>query len=145
MIKLTKILISAVTILSLVGCNGTKTENTQTVGNTVQPKVRDLGVAEVQKMIQDNPGIIRIDVRTPGEYTGELGHIAGTDLKTVQTIEEWGPKLNLPKDQPIILICRSGNRSGHAARALAQMGYLDLVNMSGGMLAWNQAGYPVEK
>ena len=44
---------------------------------------------------------------------------------------------------PVVLVCRSGNRSGQATRALIEAGRTDVVNMAGGMLAWVEQGLPV--
>jgi rhodanese-related sulfurtransferase len=45
----------------------------------------------------------------------------------------------------MVMICRSGNRSGRAAQALASIGFSRVMNLTGGMLAWNAAGLPIEK
>lgn len=50
----------------------------------------------------------------------------------------------LDKARPVWAICRSGNRSGQAATLLAEKGFR-VFNMQGGMLAWNDAGYPTER
>ena len=48
----------------------------------------------------------------------------------------------LPKDRPVLALCRVGGRSAAVADALSQLGY-DVANVSGGMLAWSAAGLPV--
>jgi rhodanese-related sulfurtransferase len=79
-----------------------------------------------------------VDVREPDEF--EEGHIAGAVLAPLADVEQ---KLNgVPKDREIILVCRSGRRSGIAAERLAARGYTDLTNMQGGMLAWEELEYP---
>ena len=85
-----------------------------------------------------------VDVRQPDEFTGELGHIAGAKLVTL------GPDLgsylqSTPKDQEIVFICKSGGRSGHATMMAQDMGFQKAHNMTGGMMLWNQLGYPVER
>ncbi|HEY0592857.1 MAG TPA: rhodanese-like domain-containing protein, partial [Thermoanaerobaculia bacterium] len=52
---------------------------------------------------------------------------------------------DVPKDREIVLVCRSGNRSGKAQRILAERGYTGLENMEGGMLAWEKHGYPISR
>jgi rhodanese-related sulfurtransferase len=49
----------------------------------------------------------------------------------------------LPKDRPIVCVCRSGARSGTVTDALVRAGY-DAANLEGGMLAWREAGLPME-
>jgi rhodanese-related sulfurtransferase len=85
-----------------------------------------------------------IDVRMPDEFVGELGHIAGSSLKTL------GPELDqffssADKGQTIIFICRSGARSGSATAVAMSLGFKNTYNMEGGMLAWNSLSLPIEK
>ena len=49
------------------------------------------------------------------------------------------------KEQEVVLVCRSGARSGRAAALLASMGFRHIMNMVGGMLAWSAAQLPVER
>ena len=50
-----------------------------------------------------------------------------------------------PRDVPLVLVCRSGSRSGIGASLLASMGFTDVANLKGGMDAWEQAGLPVAR
>ena len=84
-----------------------------------------------------------IDVRRPDEYTGELGHIAGTQLIVLDTMPEHLE--SLPKDEPIVFVCRSGARSAQATAFALQNGFDQVFNMQGGMLKWNELGLPIEK
>ena len=82
-----------------------------------------------------------IDVREPSEYTGELGHIPGAQLVPLGTLE--GRLGAWDKDAAIIVICRSGGRSTKAAQTLTHAGFRRVMNMDGGMLAYNAAKLPV--
>lgn len=84
-----------------------------------------------------------IDVREPHELTGELGHIRGAELVPLATVDAAAKSWR--KDEEIVLVCRSGGRSGRAAASLAMMGFRRVMNMVGGMLAWNEAHLPVER
>jgi rhodanese-related sulfurtransferase len=77
-----------------------------------------------------------IDVREIDEW--ELGHF---DLFTLNPLSTFDSS-TLPSDKPIIFICRSGNRSGKACSAVEPSG-LTVMNMEGGMLAWQDAGLPM--
>ncbi len=82
-----------------------------------------------------------IDVRRSDEFNAELGHIENSKLITL------GPDLTQflkdgDRQQEIIFICRSGNRSGQAATEAMQLGYKNVINMSGGMLRWNDLKQP---
>lgn len=83
-----------------------------------------------------------IDVRTEREWNDELGH-----LETAQN-HPIGDRLEehlraLPRDEPILFVCRSGGRSMRACRLAVQLGFETVVNLEGGMLAWNEASLPV--
>lgn len=84
-----------------------------------------------------------VDVREPHEYVGELGHIAGAALVPLATVAAAATAWD--RDADIILICRSGARSGRAAEALVTAGFRRVMNMAGGMLAYNAAQLPVER
>ena len=81
-----------------------------------------------------------VDVREPGEYVGPLGHIDGAELlplgRVVNDTAQWS------REQPLLLICHSGGRSGRAAAALSELGFSTVYNLVGGMLAWEAAGLP---
>ena len=81
-----------------------------------------------------------VDVREPGEFYGELGHLSGAELVPLSTLSAQAARWN--RDEPIVLVCRSGRRSGDAARLLAQRGFRHVFNLTGGMLAHNAAGLP---
>lgn len=84
-----------------------------------------------------------VDVREPHEFHGELGRIPGAELVPLATVPTHAGAWD--RDADIILICRSGARSGRAAEFLARAGFRRAMNMAGGMLAYNAAGLPVEK
>lgn len=101
--------------------------------------VQDVAPEEVMAKIED---VHLIDVRRPDEFEGELGHVPGSTLLTLDYLPM---KLaDLPKDKTIIFICRSGNRSGHAAAFAAENGYSSVFNMKGGMILWNELGLETE-
>jgi phage shock protein E len=80
-----------------------------------------------------------INVHIPYE-----GEIEGTDqLIPFDQVEGNLGKLPADKGARLVLYCRSGNMSAIAARALVKGGYTDVWNLEGGMIAWEQAGYPL--
>ena len=84
-----------------------------------------------------------IDVRRDEEYHGELGHIDGAELITLDRIPDEID--NLPKDETIVFICRSGQRSAQATAFAHGHGFEHVFNLKGGMILWNEKGYPVKK
>lgn len=95
---------------------------------------------ELQAWLKDKRRPLVIDVRTAKEYT--TGHIAGAKLVPQETLREASSKL--PKDRAIVCVCRSGRRSARACRELASLGFADVSNLSGGMVAWSAARLPVK-
>jgi rhodanese-related sulfurtransferase len=80
-----------------------------------------------------------VDVREPAEWN--QGHAPNA---THIPLGGLGARLaEIPRDRDVLLICRSGNRSGNAQRQLQQLGYQRVFNVTGGMNAWTSAGLPV--
>jgi sulfur dioxygenase len=84
-----------------------------------------------------------VDVREPDELSGELGHIEGAERVPLAQLP--GPLATAPRDAPIVLVCRSGGRSGKAALELARLGFERVASMRGGMTAWNERRYPIAR
>lgn len=82
-----------------------------------------------------------LDVRTKDEYAE--GHIKGAKLIPVQQLAE---RLNeVSHDKRVYVYCHSGVRSARASKLLAEHGYSNIENIEGGIVAWKDAGYPVEQ
>lgn len=84
-----------------------------------------------------------VDVREPEEWVSELGHIAGSELVPLLEFMKTAPSWD--KDAPVAIVCRSGARSGQATLALKNAGFEQVVNVRGGMIAWNEAGFDIER
>lgn len=121
------------------GCQGADRAATKTeIDLEKLPETIDVATT---RTLQDNPDVVLIDVREPVEYSA--GYISGAKLIPLGQIPA---RLNeIPKDKTVVLTCRSGNRSGQAATYLRQQGYSNVHNMAGGIVAWGQAGYPLDK
>ena len=89
----------------------------------------------VSDRIADGRETFVLDVRTPREYDGPLGHIAGSRLIPVQELSRRMQELSGVKDRHIFVICRSGNRSATATVMLREAGF-EASNVAGGMQAW---------
>jgi rhodanese-related sulfurtransferase len=83
-----------------------------------------------------------IVVREDHEWNGELGHINGAELIPMGEIPAQLERLD--QEEEILLICRSGNRSGRVGQYLASQGY-KVTNLLGGMLDWNAMNLPVSR
>jgi hydroxyacylglutathione hydrolase len=82
-----------------------------------------------------------IDVRATSEY--QAGHIAGVRHLHLGYLPDHLEKL--PRDKTLVLQCASGNRSSTACSLLLKHGYKNLMNLTGGIAAWEKAGLPVER
>ncbi len=82
-----------------------------------------------------------IDVREDYEFRGPLGCIDGAEHVPLSTVKEHADKLT--GTRPLLLVCRSGKRSGKACEILAELGCNDVTNLAGGMIGWNRASLPV--
>ena len=97
---------------------------------------------QAYEMIQNDPDVVVLDVRTPQEYAE--GHLQGSTLVPVQTIDRalGEGKLEPLKGKKIVVYCRSGVRSVKASRKLADHGFVP-YNVKGGINAWKSEGLPV--
>ena len=97
-----------------------------------------INVDQLKKEIKENPNMIILDVRTPEELAGPLGHIDGVINIPLQNLEDRITELDKYKDKKINVICRSGNRSGKASAILFEKGF-NVSNVEGGMKAYRQS------
>jgi rhodanese-related sulfurtransferase len=98
--------------------------------------MQTITVEELKQRINKGENIHLLDVREPIENADF--NIGGTllplgEIRNMQTepIDDW-------KNEEVVVYCRSGNRSGQAAMILEQMGFKNVKNLTGGMLAWQQ-------
>jgi len=133
-----------IVILLLAACNGTATNQpaVEVVGKQVSVdggSYTDVSVAELQTMLA-NKDFTFVNVHIPFE-----GDIAGTDLsipydQIAQNLDK------LPdKNAKIVLYCRSGRMSAIAAETLVGLGYTNVWNLDGGMVAWEGAGNTIDR
>lgn len=86
-----------------------------------------------------------IDVRTPEEFTGELGHIHSAQLVTLGVdLDDFLKRHAQSTPRVLIFVCRSSARSGKATLAARALGITEAYNMDGGMLKWNALGLPTQ-
>jgi len=98
-------------------------------------------VSEARSMIDSNPSLTVLDVRTQSEY--DSGHIKNAKLIPVTELEERLDELS--KTDEILVYCRSGVRSQTASQILVDNGFLHVYNMLGGISAWISEGCPYVK
>lgn len=93
---------------------------------------------ELSSMLSDDDFVL-VNV-----FAGDMGEIEGTDL-SIPYDQIAGRLGELPsqRDSQIVLYCRSGGSSAIAATTLVSLGYANVWNLDGGMMAWEAAGYPL--
>jgi rhodanese-related sulfurtransferase len=124
----------------LAACNTAPTPAPDAPAAQSQNLPADIDVATAASL-RGRDDVVMLDVRTPEEYA--QGHIPGI---TLIPLDQLSNRLaEVPKDKTLVVTCRSGNRSAQAAQLLRQQGYGNVHNMLGGIGAWQNAGYPVEK
>ena len=108
------------------------------LGALFSKKVAAISPQEAYHRLQEDAGTVIVDVRQPVET--RAGSVPGAVLIP---LTEFGRRMaELPRDRPILTICRSGHRSPVAARQLKRAGY-QVTDVDGGTLAWEHAGLPL--
>jgi sulfur dioxygenase len=81
-----------------------------------------------------------LDVRTPSELDGELGHIEGAQLIPLDELRARVSEVRT--DKPVVVVCQTGKRSGLGTVILAKAGVARVANIAGGMMRWRELGLP---
>jgi rhodanese-related sulfurtransferase len=96
---------------------------------------------ELATLLRDGAAVRVLDVRTPGEY--ETAHIRGAYNVPLDTLGEHGAELRAAVEEPVVLVCQSGQRARRAEEALKTAGMPNLHVLDGGVNGWLAAGQPV--
>jgi rhodanese-related sulfurtransferase len=113
--------------LLLAGCSSSSSAN-------------NLSVEEFSAKAAE-PGVVTLDVRTPGEFAE--GYIQGARLIDFQSGNFESEIATLDKNATYAVYCRSGNRSGQAVKVMQEAGFTNVFNMNGGVIDWANAGLPL--
>ncbi len=135
-------LISLFLLLTLTACTGSAEELTGRPVTVPEGSYKNINPAELKTMVS-NMDFLLINVHIP--FTG---NIQDTDLSIPYdqiSIPEYLNQLPEDKNARIVLYCRSGRMSEIAATELVSLGYTNIWNLDGGMIAWEQAGFTIEK
>lgn len=97
--------------------------------------MKDIDILELKTRLDKEEPLLVIDVREPYEY--EEFNI-GSENIPLGNLSTTIPQLEDYKDAEIVMVCRSGNRSGMAKQMLTQAGFTKVRNLLGGMLAWQK-------
>ena len=149
--KLILPLLTVLVMLFSAACGGNAAPVAEPVAEpvaAVQPAAAAVDLSTLAELIdpqtvaalRDNPEVLVIDVREQDEYNDS--HIPGITLIPMSTIAD--RLAEIPKDKTVIVTCRSGNRSSQVASFLREQGFTNIHDMAGGIVAWQNAGLPVE-
>ena len=100
-----------------------------------------VSVNDASKLLAEDKDAILIDVRTPEEFgTGHLKGADNIDFKAADFIEKIS---QLDKSKHYVVYCGSGKRSGKATAKMDELGFATIIDVDGGIGAWNEAKLPV--
>ena len=102
----------------------------------MQSNFVNISATETKSALETNGKIVLLDVRTPKEIAeGKIQNALEIDYKE----EDFKSNLSkLNKDDAYIVYCRSGRRSAETSQMMTEMGFKDVKNLEGGILAWNE-------
>jgi len=105
------------------------------------------GIAEVDSIaalqLINHKDALVLDVREDSEY--KAGHVLDAKLIPLGKLKERIGELEKFRDRPIVVVCRSGNRSATACVMLGKQGFTKAHNLAGGVMAWQKANLPLVK
>lgn len=111
------------------------------VGNRVRG-IKEVDCAASLQLINHKNAVI-LDIREESEF--KAGHLLNSKLIPLGKLRERIGELERYREQPILVVCRSGQRSTPACTLLGKHGFTQAYNLKGGLLAWQKAGLPLEK
>ena len=97
---------------------------------------------ELQAILAANTATV-CDVRRRADYEADPRTIPGAAWHDPELVDVWAAQL--PKDKPVLLYCRTGNRSAGARDVMEKEGMTNILHMNEGIVAWQKAGLPLEK
>ncbi len=104
--------------------------------------IKEVNSSGALQLINHKNAVV-LDVREPGEY--DSGHVLNSKLIPLGKLKERIGELEKYKDHSIVVLCKSGNRSGTACFILGKHGFSQAYNLAGGIMAWKKANLPLEK
>jgi len=140
-------LLSLIIIFASLSCKNAQEKNdanvnTTSVSNTTQEikgKITLLSPLEFKEKSKDHQ---IVDVRTPAEF--KEAFIEGAKNINLKDNDFSKEIMSLDKDKPVYIYCRSGYRSGIAAKKMIDLGFREVYDLQGGILNWKQSNNEVK-
>lgn len=135
--------------LALVACGGAAPAAPASEAPAAEAAAPEIDLASLPQTVDvstayelsQRDDVYMLDVREQYEYDEK--HIPEINLLPMSELQ--GRVSEIPTDKTVIVTCRTGNRSGQVTDFLRASGFDNVHNMDGGILAWEQAGYPVSR
>lgn len=105
--------------------------------------IKQLNPSDYDKKLAEKKGATLLDVRTPEEYAS--GHLANATLLDYYSSDFKTRAAKLDKTKPVFVYCKAGSRSNGAANILSELGFKEIYDLSGGIMAWKQSNKLVVK
>ena len=139
------ILFLSIGLLLAPSCNSSKQPaNTTEQSSTTANASKLLSVAAFAQQLANTPNAVLIDLRTPEEITetGKIENASNLDFNSPNFEAELA---KLDKTKPTMVYCARGGRSGKAAQKMLEMGFTNISDLDGGMMAWQGNNMPTNK
>lgn len=115
----------------------------------VLPNIKEVFPWDLADMLEENPDLLLVDTRETSEFAG--AHIANSlhvPRGILESACDWNyaetePTLAAARQEPVVIICRSGNRSALAALTMQMMGYEQVYSLKTGVKGWNDSDLPL--
>lgn len=104
--------------------------------------IRNINTAQAVGVLNRENGVV-VDVCEPKEFSA--GHVPNAINLPLSSFKDRLREIEKHKNRPVIVSCRSGNRSLRAAVILRQHGFATVYNLAGGLQAWERDNLPLEK
>ena len=121
--------------VALAACGDTAPENAAAGIRLIDP-------SDAAELLDDPPtDLVVLDVRTVEEF--DAGHVGGAEMLDFYRVDFADRLADLDPAKPYLIYCRSGNRSGQTRAIMEDLGFTDVADIDGGILAWDAAGLPL--
>ncbi len=109
----------------------------------IAQQAKQLNAQDFEKKLKEANQPILLDVRTQGEFA--QGHIHNAQLMDIFSSDFKSRANSLDKSKPVFVYCKAGSRSNSAVDILSDLGFKEIYDLDGGILAWTKSNKPIEK
>jgi len=119
------------------------------IASEIAPKIKEMMPWDAEEYLESHPETLIVDIRETHEYDTmhipDSLHVPRGILENAceWDFEETEPELVKARDKPVLLVCRSGNRTTLAAYTLQQMGYENVISLKTGLRGWSDYELPM--